>query len=239
MNSHAINTRRRSKHLAGIALVCTAVLFTPRTSTAQQLQQGVSVQLAVTSSATSMPAADNEDAMIVAVTNGGSVYFGINPVPPAALAEKIKLSLSNREQKLYIKADARTQYASVLSILEAARAANVAAPILLTAQSESPQPGTMVSPQGLEVLVAPPAPGSQAAVVQVRTSDQHGTTLTINHQQIPMAALQNTLKQLFQNRSEKVVLLEAAGQLPFAHVVNVIDACRSMGAKVVLVTPDL
>jgi dethiobiotin synthetase len=40
-----------------------------------------------------------------------------------------------------------------------------------------------------------------------------------------------------QNRSEKVVLVETGGILPFADVVDVIDICRLTGAKVVLVTP--
>ena len=56
--------------------------------TAQKLQKGVSVELAVTRNAVAMPDADNEGALIVAVTHSGSVYFGIDPITPAALAEK-------------------------------------------------------------------------------------------------------------------------------------------------------
>ena len=56
-----------------------------------------------------MPDADQEDALIVSIKDDGSVYFGVNPICPAALAEKVKAALSNRTEKpLYVKADART-----------------------------------------------------------------------------------------------------------------------------------
>jgi biopolymer transport protein ExbD len=73
--------------------------------------------------------------------------------------------------------------------------------------------------------------------VQVLNSRQRRPRLKINHEQIPWATLQSRLGQRFQNRSEKVVLVETGGILPFADVVDVIDICRLTGAKVVLVTP--
>lgn len=141
------------------------------------------------------------------------------------MAEKIKGLSGQTEKKLYIKADARTPYANVVNVLDAMRTAGVEAPNLLTAQQDSSEPGTLVPPKGLEVLVGPPLPsGSDAIVVQALNSGQRWPTLKINNEQ---------------NRSEKVVPLKADGLLPFAHVVQVIDMCRSMGAKVLLVTPGL
>jgi biopolymer transport protein ExbD len=206
---------------------------------AQAMRQGVSVQLAVTRSAAPMPDADHDDASIVAVTESGSVYLGTDAITPAGLAEEIKGSLSNGDRKLYIKADARTAYANVEQILEAAHTAGVTAPILLTAQSESSEPGAMVSPKGLEVLVGQPISGSQAPLVEVLNSGRQGPTLKISNQQISSAALPSALARLLQNRSDKVVLVKADGRLPFADVVHVIDTCRSTGAKVVLPTPGL
>jgi len=113
------------------------------------------------------------------------------------------------------------------------RAAGVEAAALLTAQPEPSQPGTVVPPNGLEVLIASPS-GSQSTVVQVLSSGQQWPMLKINNDQIPWLAPQSTLRQLFQNRSERVVLVKADGRLPFAAVVNVIDICRSAGATVVL-----
>jgi biopolymer transport protein ExbD len=188
-----------------------------------------------------MPVADQEDALIVSVTDDGSVYFGVNPISPAALAEKVKGGLSNRtEKKLYIKADARTPYANVAKVLDAVRTAGVETPNLLTAQQDSSEPGTLVPPKGLEVLVGPLFPsGSETIVVQVLDSGPPRPTLKINNQQIRWATLQSMLGQLFQNRSEKMVLVKAQGTVPFADVVEVTDLCRSMGAKVVLATPRL
>jgi biopolymer transport protein TolR len=210
-------------------------------ATAQAMRKGISVELPVTSNAAPMPDADQEDALIVSVTEDGTVYFGVEQIIPAGLAEKVTGGLSNRtEKKLYIKADARTPYANVVKVLDAVRTAGVEAPNLLTARRDSSKPGTLVPPKGLEVLVGPPLPsGSEATVVQVLNSGQRWPTLKINNTQIPWATLQSSLRQLFQNRSEKVVLVKAEGMLPFADVVDVIDMCRSTGAKVVLVTPGL
>jgi len=63
----------------------------------------------VTSNAIPMPDADQEDALVVSVTNDGRMYFGVDPVSPTVLAEKVREGLSNpQDKKLYIKADART-----------------------------------------------------------------------------------------------------------------------------------
>ena len=210
-------------------------------SVAQAMRKGISVELPVTSNAVPMPDADQEDSLVVSVTEDGSVYFGVDPISPAALAEKIKGDMSNRiEKKLYIKADARTPYANMLKVLGAVRRAGVEAPNLLTAQRDPSEPGTLVPPKGLEVLVGPPLlSGSEATVVQVLNSGQRWPTLKINSEQIPWASLRSSLRQLFQNRGENVVLVKAEGILPVADVVDVIDMCRSTGAKVVLVTPRL
>src|SRR5208282_4917669 len=133
---------------------------------AQAMRKGISVELPVTSNAVPMPDADQENSLIVSVTDDGSVYFGVNPINPASLTEKVKDSLSNRTgKKLYIKADARTQYANVVKVLDAVRTAGIDAPNLLTAQRDSSEPGTLVRPKGLEVFVGPPLPsGSEATV---------------------------------------------------------------------------
>jgi len=205
---------------------------------AQPMQKGISVELPVTSNDVPMPDADQEDALIVSVTEDGNVYFGVNPISPAALMEKVKGGLSSRTEKhLYIKADARTPYANVVKVLDALRTAGVKAPNLLTAHRDSSEPGTLVPPKGLEVLVGPPPPaGSETTVLQVLNSGQRWPMLKIDNNRIPMAALQTTLQRLFQNRSEKVVLVRAEGILPFVDVVAVTDICRSTGATVVLVT---
>lgn len=203
------------------------------------LQKGISVELPVTRNAVPVPDADQEDAFIVTVTEDGSVYFGIGLTTPVALAETAKGDLSNRrEKKLYIKADARTSYANVVQVLDALRTAGVEDPNLLTAQTVSSAPGTLVPPKGLEVSLGPRLSSSPDAVVlQMLKSEQQEPTLKINDERVPWGTLKSSLLRLFQNRSERVVLVKAAGMLPFADIVAVIDLCRSTGAKVVLITP--
>jgi biopolymer transport protein ExbD len=233
MDSLSPNPQRSKYFMLSVALVLATALSQ---GNAQQLRQGVGVQLTTTRNASSMPDADNQDAWIVAVTADGSLYFGIDQVTPSSLADEMKRLPRNREQKLYIKADARAPFADVERTLSAGREVWFESAVFLTSQPESPAPGIMVPPKGLEVLLGPL---SNSIVVQVSNDGHQGTTLKINNQQIPAAALQATLTQLFQNRSEKAVAVNADGQLPFADVVQVIDSCRSAGAKIALATPSL
>lgn len=223
-----------------IALTLTTALRAqPEARTHLPWQKGISVEMPVTSSAIPVPDADQEDAFIVTVTDEGSVYVGIGLTTTAALAERVKGGLSNRTgKKLYIKADARTPYASVARVLDALRTAGVEAPNLLTAQTGSSEPGTLVSAKGLDVSLGPRlASGSEAVILQVAKSGQRLPRLKVNDEPVPWEALQSTLRLLFQNRSDRVVLLKAEGTLPFADVVTAADMCRATGTEVVLVTP--
>jgi biopolymer transport protein ExbD len=219
-----------------IAVTLTSNLAPASHAQSPALQKGISVQLPATSNAVSVPEADNQDAWIVTVTTDGSMYFGTDPVTPAGLADQMKSHPRNREQKLYIKADARTPFADVERVLEAGPSAFFETAVLLTAQPESPQAG-MVPPRGLEVLISPALPvGKVATIVQLLNSGRQSPSLRINGDQIPWPALQSTLRQHFEKGDDRVILLKADGQLPFADIAHVIDACRSAGAKVVLAT---
>jgi biopolymer transport protein ExbD/biopolymer transport protein TolR len=126
------------------------------------MQKGISVRLPVTTNATPMPDADQQEALIVSITDDGTVYFGINRVSPAALAEAVKGALSDRmAKKLYIKADARTSYANVISVIDAVRASGVKALNLITAQHESAEPGTLVPPKGIQTWLVCDCPQAQ------------------------------------------------------------------------------
>jgi len=232
-----IKTKKTNHFLLSVALTF-AIVLSPSRSNAQQLRQGISLQLPPAATSASMPEADNENTWIVTVTADGTMYFGTNPVTPAGLVEEMKIHPRNRDQKLYIKADARTPFATVEKAIAAARVDLFETSVLLTSTSDSPQPVGMVSPKGLEVLLTPPA-GSQPTEVQVLNSGVHTPILKVNNRQIPLVNLSNMLNQIFQSRPEKLVLVNADGQLPFADVVHVIDACHSTGAKVVLAAPRL
>jgi biopolymer transport protein ExbD len=135
-----------------------AMSAAPRSS-AQAMQIGISVELAPTSSAVPVPDADNQDALIITVTDTGRLYFGIDPVTPGSLAEELKGRLS-RSQNLYIKADARAPYAYVVKTLDAARTAGVVSVTLLTTQPKTTQAGMAVLPEGIEMELARRSPAA-------------------------------------------------------------------------------
>jgi biopolymer transport protein ExbD len=141
-----------------LLVVVTAMSAAPR-STAQAMQKGISVELAPTSSAVPVPDADTQDALIITVTDTGRLYFGLDPVTPGSLVEKLKERLS-RTQNLYIKADARAPYTYVVTVLDAAHAAGVAGVTLLTTQPKSTQAGTVAFPEGIEMDLAPRSPAA-------------------------------------------------------------------------------
>jgi biopolymer transport protein ExbD len=227
------------KYMLAVCLIVLTLTLSQALGQSPALQKGVSVQMVPTTHAEPMPAADNQDAWVVAVTADGGLYFGADPMTPETLMEWMKTHPRNREAKLYIKADARAPFSNVEKALDAARADGFATAELLTAQVESTAPGTMVPPKGLEVLVGSALPaGTATTVVQLLNSGQQRPLLMINGDEILWSDLESTLRQHFLKGDAKVILLKANTQLPFAHVIQVVDACHAEGANVVLGTPE-
>lgn len=116
------------------------------------LQAGVSVQMPVTSNAVTVPNADNQNALVVALTADGTAYLGVNPLTPPALADRAKTLLSTRNDKtVYIKADGRVPYARVVEVIDALRNSGVDGLTFLTAQQDTGN--RPVAPKGLEMRV--------------------------------------------------------------------------------------
>jgi biopolymer transport protein ExbD len=204
-------------------------------STGQEMREGVSVQLAASKSAEAMPLADRERAIIVAITRDDEVFVGAKSVAINELTAQLTSQLASTVRKtLYIKADARTPYANVVKVFGAARSAGVEEAALLTAQQGSTNEQGMVSPQGLRVLLSGPAAGAGAVAVQVMKSGMGAPDVEIDKEKVSWSDLQSRLTQVVQKRGEKLVVLQADGELPFADVAHVIDASRSMGARVVV-----
>jgi biopolymer transport protein ExbD len=135
-------------------LVVVTTMSVVSRSSAQAMQEGITVELAPTSSAVPVPNADNSDALIITVTGTGKLYLGIDPVTPDTLAEKLKARQSHQTQTLYIKADARAPYASVVKVLDAAHTSDVAGVTLLTTQPNTTHVGTVAFPEGIEMELA-------------------------------------------------------------------------------------
>jgi biopolymer transport protein TolR len=102
------------------------------------LQKGVSVDLAKVNNPEQMPDADKEDALIVAVMRDGKIFFGNDAIAPDALTQKVKDRLSNRvDKRVYVRADARAKYGSVVEVVDNVRAAGVDQLGLLTDQRKN------------------------------------------------------------------------------------------------------
>jgi biopolymer transport protein ExbD len=117
------------------------------------LQAGISVEMPVTKSATPMPEADREDALIVTVTSDGRIYLGTNPRDLSALATELQAAVSSAKAKtLYLKADGRAPYATVTKVVDAATAAGIETTVLLTSQPVPSIPEGILPPQGFTIV---------------------------------------------------------------------------------------
>jgi biopolymer transport protein ExbD/biopolymer transport protein TolR len=105
------------------------------------LQKGISVDMAKVNNPEQMPDADKEDALLVSVTRDGSVYFGSEKTTIDNLTTKVKDRLANKmDKRVYVKADMRARFGSVVSVVDSVRAAGVDDLGLLTDQKKTSTP---------------------------------------------------------------------------------------------------
>lgn len=104
------------------------------------LQKGVSVDLAKTNNPLEMPDADKEDALLVAVTRDGKIFFGSDQTTTDQLSTQVKDRLAAKtDKRVYIKADARTKYGNVVDVVDEIRSAGVDQVALLTEKNKQGQ----------------------------------------------------------------------------------------------------
>ena len=102
------------------------------------LQKGVSVDMAQTKNPAAMPDADKEDALLVAITRDGKVFFDTDQVQPDQLSQKVRDRVANRTNKqVFVKADARAKYGMVVDVVDNVRSAGVDQLGLLTDQRKA------------------------------------------------------------------------------------------------------
>jgi biopolymer transport protein TolR len=105
------------------------------------LQKGISVDMAKVNNPEQMPDADKEDALLVSVTRDGNVYFGSEKTTIDNLTTKVKDRLANKmDKRVYVKADMRARFGSVVSVVDSVRAAGVDDLGLLTDQKKTSTP---------------------------------------------------------------------------------------------------
>ena len=108
------------------------------------LKQGVSVVMPVVSHAGEVREADGPNAVVIAITASGGVYIGTDPTELAALSR-----LDART--VYVKADVRALYQTVLAVLDALRGKSV---VLLSAPPETAPKQGYAWPYGTKLAIA-------------------------------------------------------------------------------------
>jgi biopolymer transport protein ExbD/biopolymer transport protein TolR len=111
--------------------------FNSEINVTPMLQKGLNVDLAKTNNPIAMEDADKEDAILVAITKDGSIFFDTEKVTLESLQTKVQDKLSNKaDKKIYIKSDARARYGVVVQAVDAVRTAGVDQVGLLTEQKK-------------------------------------------------------------------------------------------------------
>jgi len=101
------------------------------------LQKGVSVELAKAENPREMREADQDDAVVVAVTRDGKIYLGSEQLRIERLSEKIQDLLASKVDKtIYVKSDRRAKYGAVVDVVDTVRASGVDTLGLLTDKTE-------------------------------------------------------------------------------------------------------
>jgi len=101
------------------------------------LQNKVSVDMAKVDNPTSMPDADKEDAIVVAITRDGGVFLGQDKVAVSELGARVRDKIADKPGKtIYVRADARAQFRAVEDAIDAVRTAGVDEVGLLTQKRE-------------------------------------------------------------------------------------------------------
>jgi biopolymer transport protein ExbD/biopolymer transport protein TolR len=103
------------------------------------LQNKVNIDLAKTDNPTSMPDADKEDSIVVAVTRSGDFYLGQNKVAPSELGNQVRDKLADKPGKqIFVRADARAKFLDVENAIDDVRSAGVESVGLLTEKRTTP-----------------------------------------------------------------------------------------------------
>lgn len=99
------------------------------------LSKGQSVDMVKTNNPVTMQAADKDDAVLIAVTREGRVFMGTTQTSADQLPQKVKDLLTNRLDKtVFLRADSRVRYQTVVDVVDNLRAAGVDQLGLLTEQ---------------------------------------------------------------------------------------------------------
>ena len=101
------------------------------------LQKGVSVEMTKVDNPREMQAADQDDAIVIAVDRSGSVFLGSTQVKREEITSKVRdLLAAKLDKTVFVKSDARAKYGDVVAVVDEVRAAGVDQLGLLTEKTE-------------------------------------------------------------------------------------------------------
>jgi biopolymer transport protein TolR len=90
------------------------------------LRPGVPVDLARTSNPMAMSDANKPDALILSVMRDGRMFLGSESVSSETLPQRVRDQVVNRANKtVYVRADARARYGSLVEAVDALRSAGI------------------------------------------------------------------------------------------------------------------
>ena len=118
------------------------------------LQRDRSVDLAKVNNPEAMPDEEKEDALVIAVERDGKVYLGPTQISPEDLTDRLKDRLASRtDKRVFVRADARAKFGSLVQVVDNVRAAGVDDLGLFTDQKK--QTGTPGSPNAPAIPTVP------------------------------------------------------------------------------------
>jgi biopolymer transport protein TolR len=101
------------------------------------LHPGVPVDLARAANPIAMSDADRADALILSIMRDGRMFLGNESVTSEALQQRVRDQVANRVNKtVYVRADARARYGSLVEAVDDIRSAGVDQLGLLTEQKQ-------------------------------------------------------------------------------------------------------
>lgn len=221
--------------MKSLRYVCLLAFALLAACSAQELQRGVSVKMAVANGAQPMPAADEPEAWVVSVGANGTPYFGADSMTYQALTQHLLSHPGKGRQKLYIKADARAKFVSVEEVLRAAHAAEFDEPVLLTTKSPAAPDVGRVMPEGLEVHLGQHGSGEKTVMVELRRQGQ-GLDVRIDDRSATWEQFANEINRAV-SAGKTAVAVRVESDVEFAQLVQILDGCRATGAQTFVPLP--
>jgi biopolymer transport protein ExbD len=176
------------------------------------------------------------NSVIISIPLDDEFYFGKAKVAQADLVEKIKLALKDKpaaEQIVYIKAGVSVKYGTVVSVVNAIRAAGFDRIGLVADKKKKPDAKPAGESPGRPVTSSPVSSGAtvSASAPVILIDVRSKTRLRLDTKRILLSQLGSRLEKLLAPREFKAVFVKAPGTLSYGDVVRVIDIAKSAGAQ--------